>query len=363
MTSRAAARRERFMIARKIRDRSGPVIHLSLLLALPSFFLPLASADEVLISDGSRIIGEVVRHDTEVLKLKTSFAGTLEIDWAEVEEVKLTEPGTVLLAGGQTLEIEALSRAGDRFILYPVSSTDPVSIEASRVTAFEPEPWELGRGHKQTGRINLAIEDESGNSEKREWDLDLELHNRWNKNHLSVFGQLEYDTTRGLTSTDKWGVFANLDHTFTGQWYYSGALLVRQDRFKDLKLRTSAGPAIGYRFFDTTPLKLRTEVGLYYLKDDFYDQVDESFWGPGWYLEYEQQVWKRRLQLYHRHVSLAAANESGKYIWRSWTGLRAPLIAGFIASVEYEIDYDSEPAVEVETTDTTFKLKLGYEWK
>jgi len=46
-----------------------------------------------------------------------------------------------------------------------------------------------------------------------------------------------------------------------------------------------------------------------------------------------------------------------------WTGLRAPIVSGFIASAEYEIDYDSKPAVEVETTDTTFKLKLGYEWK
>jgi hypothetical protein len=51
-----------------------------------------------------------------------------------------------------------------------------------------------GQGRKRSGRINLAVEDEQGNSEKREYDLDLELHNRWNKNHLMVLGQLEYDT-------------------------------------------------------------------------------------------------------------------------------------------------------------------------
>jgi putative salt-induced outer membrane protein YdiY len=338
-------------------------IQFTILLILLSFLQPQASADEVLISDGSRLIGEVVRHDTEVLKLKTSFAGTLEIDWAEVKEVILTEPGTVLLADDQTLEIKALSREGDQFILHPTSSADPVYIEASRVKAFEPEPWELGQGHKRTGRVNLAIEDERGNSESREYDLDVEFHNRWRKNHLTVLGQLEYDTTRGLTSTDNWTVFANLDQTFAGKWYYSGALLLRQDVFKDLKLRTSVGPALGYRFSDTKQFKLRTEIGAYYLQDDFYEQADETFWGPGWYLEYEQMVWKRRLQLYHRSFSFAATNESGKFLWRSWTGIRAPIYGGFIASAEYEIDYDSDPAVAVETTDTTFKLKLGYEWK
>jgi putative salt-induced outer membrane protein YdiY len=351
------------MTIRIFQVRSDMAIQLAILLILLTFLQPLASADEVLISDGSRLIGEVVRHDTEVLKLKTSFAGTIEIDWAEVREVILTEPGTVLLADDQVLEIRSLSREGDQFILYPVTSEVPVYVDGSQVKAFELEPWELGQGHKRTGRVNLAIEDEQGNSESREYDLDFELHNRWNKNHLSVLGQLEYDTTRGLTSTDKWSIFANFDHTFTGKWYYSVALLLRQDVFKDLKLRSSVGPGIGYRFFDTKQLKLRTEVGVYYLEDDFYEQVDESFWGPGWYLEYEQMVWKRRLQLYHRHFGFAAANESGRFIWRSWTGLRTPIFSGFIASVEYEIDFDNEPAVRVETTDTTFKLKLGYEWK
>jgi len=205
------------MTIRIFQVRSDMAIQLAILLILLTFLQPLASADEVLISDGSRLIGELVRHDTEVLKLKTSFAGTIEIDWAEVKEVILSEPGTVLLADDRTLEIKALSREGDQFVLYPVTSEAPVYVEGSQVKAFEPESWELGQGHKRTGRVNLAIEDEQGNSESREYDLDFESHNRWYKNHLTVLGQLEYDTTRGLTSTDNWTFFANLDHTFAGK--------------------------------------------------------------------------------------------------------------------------------------------------
>ena len=52
------------------------------------------------------------------------------------------------------------------------------------------------------------------------------------------------------------------------------------------------------------------EVTISHLKDDYYDQPDLKTWGPGWY-------------------------------------------------IEYEIDYDSEPAIAAETTDQTFKLKLG----
>ncbi len=338
-------------------------IHLAVSLILTSLSIQPAIADEVLVSDGSRIVGEVVRHDTSVLKIKTSFAGTLEIKWKDIVEVNLTESGTVLLRDGQTLEIKALSHQEDQFILYPVSSDAPLVVAASEVKAFEAEAWELGEGRKRTGRINIAVEDEKGNTEKREIDLDGEFHSRWGRNHLTLLGQLEYDTTRGVTSADNWTVLANFDHTFTGKWYYSVMLLLRQDRFKDLKLRSGIGPALGYRFYDSRQLSLRTEFGIYYMEDDFYDQNDETFWGPGWYLHYEHKVWKQRLQLYHRHFSFAAANESGKFIWRSWSGVRAPLFSGIVAGIEYEVDYDSEPAVRTEKTDTTARLKLGYEWK
>lgn len=57
-----------------------------------------------------------------------------------------------------------------------------------------------------------------------------------------------------------------------------------------------------------------------------------------------------------------AANDPKKQLWRSWTGIRVPLVAGFVGSIEYEIDYDSQPAVESLTMDNSLNLKLGYTW-
>lgn len=39
-----------------------------------------------------------------------------------------------------------------------------------------------------------------------------------------------------------------------------------------------------------------------------------------------------------------------------------PLAGGFTGAIEFEYDYDSEPALSAETTDTTLRLKLGYKW-
>ena len=45
-----------------------------------------------------------------------------------------------------------------------------------------------------------------------------------------------------------------------------------------------------------------------------------------------------------------------------WTGLRFPLVAGFVATGEYVWDWDNNPAPGNDKTDTEYRLKLGYHW-
>lgn len=336
--------------------------HLITFLILGFFSASCAIADEIEIINGDRLSGEIVRHDVDSVRLKTSYAGTLTIDWADIVKITLNEPSIVLLKDGSTMEVETFNRVEDQFVLQPAGVENSVVIPVSSVNVIEPDAWELGQGHDFTGRVNIAIEDESGNSESNEFDLDFDFTNRWKKNSLRVFGSLEYDTSRGVTSTDKWSVMAAMDHTFKGKWYYAGTAMFKQDKFADLDLRTMLGPGIGYRFFDSKQLNLKLELGPYYLKDKFIAQPDESFWGGAWFLDYDQMFWKKRLQLYHRQMGFQGIDETSKMLWRSWTGVRVPLVGGLVGSVEYEIDYDSEPAFDTETTDQTFKLKLGYKW-
>jgi len=349
----------------KILNRICRVSHLVLQGGLALLVLGgpgLAAADEVRITNGNVLTGEVVRHTSDTLKLKTTFAGTIEIKWSEVEAVILDEPVTVLFQDDSTLEVQSVAVEDEQFVFQQHPDAEPLTVARSRVQVIEPDDWELGQGHKFTGRVNLAWEREAGNSESTELDLDFNMDYHWRKNHLLSYGELEYDTTRSIRSSDNWTWFSNLDHTFKGNWYYAGAMMFKKDRFADLKLRTLVGPGLGYRFYQSNPLNLRAEMGIYCLKDNFYDQADENFWGPAWFIDYDQKFWKRRVQLYHRQMGFAAANDSDKQIWRAWTGVRMPLLAGFVGSIEYEIDYDSEPAIRAETTDSTFNFKLGYKW-
>jgi len=313
-------------------------------------------------NNGDRLSGDVIRQEGDLLKLKTAYAGTVEIDWAQVREVRLDEAQEVLLDDETVLEVTAVSRGDGRVILQQDPSAEPKSVDAARVKVIEPEPWELGKGHRLSGRVNFALKIEQGNTDKNEVDLDFELDYRRRWHRLESWGELEYDTSRGDNTTDTWSLDNNYRRLFKSPWYASAWLYFKHDRFADLRLRYLVGPALGYTFAEGPPRNLRAEAGLFYFEDDFYDQTDQQYWGPGWYLDYDQFVWKERLQLYHKQYGVVAADGSNKNLWRSWTGIRVPLAAGFVGSVEYELDYDSEPAIETKNTDTTLRFKLGYQW-
>lgn len=320
-------------------------------------------ADTVVMKNGDRLSGELVRQDNGRLKLKTAYAGTLEIDWEQVSDVKLDAPQEVLLDDGETvLSVTAVLREGGRLTLQQKSPSQPMTVNADRVKVIGPEPWELGEGHKFGGRASFALKNERGNTHKNEIDFDFELDYRRRWHRFESWGQLEYDTRSDIKTTDKWSFDNNYRRLFDGPWYASAWLFFKHDRFQDLHLRNLIGPALGYTVEESTARNLRGEVGVFRLHDKYYAAKDERYWGPGWYLDYDQLVWNELLQPYHKQYGIIATNGSNRRLWRSWTGIRIPLAEGFVASLEYEFEYDSEPVVETKTTDTTLRLKLGYQW-
>ncbi len=342
--------------------RSIRLVQLLATAALTVLLPRSAAADEVLVRNGDRLSGDVIRQEKGWLRLETTYAGTVEIAWKDVREVRFDEPGQVLLDDETVLTVEAVSREGDRLTLHREGPAPAVTVDASRVKVIEPEAWELGQGGKFEGRVNVALENDQGNSQSNEFDFDFRVNRRWRWHRVESYGEIEYDTTRGLDSSDNWTWMSNYNRLFRSRWYGSAFTLLKHDRFADLRLRFLLGPAAGYRFFDSEPLSLAVEVGVFYLNDDFIGRPDEEFWGPAWWVDYSQKIWKERMQIYHRQLGFAAGNDSRKQLWRSWTGVRVPLVAGFVGSVEYEIDYDSQPAVEALNTDKTLRLKLGYKW-
>jgi len=315
------------------------------------------SADQVTMLNGDIITGSVVKKDSTILKFKTEYAGTLEINWKDVRQLQMETPAKVLLKDESVITLSKIN--GPTIPKKPATDGNKIQPE---IVSIKPEPWELGKGAKFSGRVNLSAKQEKGNGDSDEFDADFELRYRRLDDRFDLKGQIEIDREDRRKTKRDWDLLGKYDYFITDNDYISGWYGAKQEKFAGLNLRQSIGISIGHQFFEQQDLTLESELGLFYVDEDYIDIPDNYFYGPGFFVNYEQELVTGRIWIYHRNAAFFDAENSSKRIWHSWTGFRFPIYQGLVASAEYELDYDSQPALNADTTDTTIRLKLGYEW-
>jgi hypothetical protein len=132
-----------------------------------ALLLQTAVADTVIMRNGDRITCKVVRQAGSELVIQTGYAGTIRLDWAQVSKVRLDEPAAVLLDDDRVVAVAAIARDNESLRLDTTTAREPMTVSADQVSVVDPEPWETGRGGELSGRVGLALEDDSGNSEIR----------------------------------------------------------------------------------------------------------------------------------------------------------------------------------------------------
>jgi putative salt-induced outer membrane protein YdiY len=311
-----------------------------------------AWAEVVTLVNGDHISGVVLKQTESTLTLKTSYAGAIHIERSQIQHVgKRIEKRTV------TSNSENKEQSPPPKAASGVSALDPTLL-AGTASALRKKS-EKGTF---TGNTNFSMKLEDGNNNKNEIDIDFAATYRRGIHRGRTLGTLEYDTREGDNIKRDWQVIASYDRFLSDKLFASLMYSAKQEKFAGLDLRQSLGPSVGYQFYDGKPVELMSSLGIYYVLEDFVAQPDNRYLGPGWQLQYKHDIYKEKLQFYHRHYSILSAEESDKWLWHSWTGLSMPLIGGIVGSAEFEIDYDSQPALRAETMDTTLRLKLGYQW-
>ena len=341
--------------------------------SLVAMFLTVAlagqlAADELLMRDGSRILGTIVKKDDGVLEFKTSYAGVIKVKWAEIEEVRADEPFRVMLKNEEIVMTTAIRNTDDVVTLETGTREAPAPVELAQsdIAFIKPEAWRLGEGYKFTGRANFAYERQRGNSDTDELDFDFEMTYRRLKDRFVAFGELERDVDndrdKDQATDDNWKISTRYHRFIDKKLFWGGVLSADADDKAERELRLVAGPLVGYQFFESRPMNLRVELGLTRVHEEFKNESDNNYTAGGWAINFDKYLFDEFMQFYHRQNGLISFDDYNDIIWDTWTGFRFPLVYGFVASTELQTEYDGDAAENADDLDTTFLLKLGYEW-
>lgn len=154
-------------------------------------------ADEIIMKNGSRLIGELISAESDKIIFNTSFAGRITINQENVERITTQEPVTFMLENG-TVYRDRQIISTEKSLLLESKNDAYVIFDAADINMINPEPWKIGEGYKWNGDFSLALEFERGNSVTGEWDLKANSVWRSLEDRYTLKGDMEYEESRSI---------------------------------------------------------------------------------------------------------------------------------------------------------------------
>jgi len=257
-----------------------------------------AWGDQVVLKNGDRVTGSVIKKDGKELTLKADKFGVISMAWDEVESVTTDKAVHVILKDGRLAQGTLATAGGKIEVATPNGTVSVTAGEISSVrnsdeqTAYErlqsPGWRQLWAG---TGTVGLA--GVSGNSETLTFTTAINAARVTNTDKTSVY----FNTIKasalisGKKADTAEAVRGGLgyDHNITPRMFANVFNDWEYDKFQNLDLRFVAGGGLGFHAIKHTRSELDLLAGADYNHSRFSTPLTrnsaELYWGDGYSLK------------------------------------------------------------------------------
>jgi putative salt-induced outer membrane protein YdiY len=325
--------------------RTLPLCLLAVLLAVP------ARADEVRLKNGDRITGVATSLAGGTLAFKAT-GGDLKIAWADVASLAIEQPMLVTIGtAAPTSAVFAAADANGRVTLVPGG---PVAL-TEIVALARPQPaWTI------TGGAGAGIVQTAGNTQVNNIRLSGDLVAKGASDRYTLAAVQAHAEDRGIQTARNWSITGKYDRFLTSRLYANANANFTNDEFRDFDLRTALGAGLGYQIIETARTMLTADAGLAWVHENFKSIADDSYTAFHESAGLQVQLLPGRMQVFHLHDGYFGVSGDNKMFIRTQNGVRLGLAAGFVTTIEEDVDYDRRPSPGRRQTDRTFSLTLGY---
>ena len=317
--------------------------------------------DEVLLKNGSRILGTVTSARDGVIVIETDFSEAIKIEVTKIEKIHTRGSMVVLMDDGSTIRDQPID-VDESGIVVTAADGQQRAYAVSDFKILNPEPWELGEGYKPFGLASVAWTLEKGNTVTDELDIKVESYWRSLEDRYTLKFYSEIDEANGIKNADNKLLVGKYDYFLAGDDYWGGKFAAKQDEFADLDLRAYVGPYYGRQFFERPIFTLSGEVGLAYVYEDFIVAENQEYPGAHWDINLNSDYLGGDSRLYLEQSGIWNLRDTADIVLNTTFGLKFPLLGNLEAAAEIFLEYDTGAVEGVEELDQTYKLRIGYTW-
>jgi putative salt-induced outer membrane protein YdiY len=322
------------------------------LLAWPS---TMAWADEVILKNGDRLSGDIVWMDKEVLKLKTSYAHDVQVEWKEVQSLTSSQPFRIKTVDDTTVQGVISSPAPGQLVVSSPEGGTSAPIPLANVATIETV-----ERVKLSGVLNVGGSSAKGNSDSIAVNASAFFSLRADRHRFGAEGKYNYAEQDNKITVRNSLARPKYDYFITKKIYGAFYALFEQDTLQDLRLRRTLGVGPGYQFIDTRTTQLSAELGLASVHTDWKTRADEDTAAARWAINWTTPVFTERLIFFHRQEGFRDLNPQKAVRIRADQGFRVPVYKHLSLNLEYDFLYNSNPAPGRKTTDQLYIFGLSY---
>jgi putative salt-induced outer membrane protein YdiY len=237
-------------------------------------------ADQVVLKNGDRISGNIVKSDGKTLLIKTEFAGDVTVQWPAIDQINSSAPLHVSLANGQTIVGPVSTTDGNLAVAtsnqgtVTESKTDVKTLrsEAEWTTYEKSLHPSLTQGWAGGANVGFALT--RGNSQTKNLALALTADRKTSNDQIALYTNSVYATNDApgavpatTANTIQGGI--RYDRDLTKRLFAFVGADFQTDDLQALNLRSVLGGGLGYHAIRNDRTTLDFLGGLNYTHENY----------------------------------------------------------------------------------------------
>ena len=251
------------------------------ILAIVAFsFCSASFADQIVLTNGDRLTGAIMKSDDKTLVIKTEFAGDVTVQWPAVQEIHSTQTLHLVTRGEKMLVGTVTTSDGNLAVGTATSGT--VNVVKADVTALRSDPEQAAYEKSLhptllqgwAGGANVGFALTRGNSQTKNLALAFTADRKTQHDEITMYANTIYasnDAAGAVPSvtanTTQGG--ARYAHNLTSRLFGYGSADFQTDALQSLNLRSVLGGGLGLHVINSSQTTLDLLGGLNYTRERY----------------------------------------------------------------------------------------------
>lgn len=317
---------------------------------------PSVQAHLVVLKNGDRISGLVVKMQDKKLEIDPEYSATnIIIDWDDVRSITTIRPMSIKLYGDVEMPENVGQRVRDRIILLTLEEGGPIRLQDVKgINLAENDYY---------GYISAGGNQTSGNTQTQALNISGTLTYRKEEHRFIWDGKYNRAQANNEDTANNAAMNFKYDHFLTRHLFATASNLSEMDQFQDLTLRETASFGLGYDILDNRQQQLSVAAGPAAVYQDYTNTASTVTPSTTWLLRAEFRFRDDDVILFHKEQGFHDLGHESGTRWNADQGIRIKITDNWRINLEYDVRYNSLPVEGKKTTDTNVIIGFSYDIK